>query len=132
MSASLTTLLMVQSEPWYADIVNYLVIGEIPLGWSKHDKAKFFSLVKFFYWDNPYLFKYCLGQTFKRCIPDNEIRNVLSFYQDQACGGILVRRKQLTKSFSVVCVGLPYSKFPTCIARVVLDVNSLGKSIGEI
>ena len=36
---------MVQSEPWYADIVNYLVTGEIPLGWSKHDKDQFFSLV---------------------------------------------------------------------------------------
>jgi len=51
-------LLMVQAEPWYADIVNYLVTGEIPLGWNKHDKDKFFYLVKFFYWDDPYLFKY--------------------------------------------------------------------------
>jgi len=25
-------LFIVQSEPWYADIVNYLVTGEIPLG----------------------------------------------------------------------------------------------------
>jgi len=42
-------LLMIQSEPWYADIVNCLVTGEIPLGWNKHDKHKFFSLARFFY-----------------------------------------------------------------------------------
>ena len=41
-------LLMVQSEPWHADIVNYLVTGEIPMGWNKHDKDRFFSPVKFF------------------------------------------------------------------------------------
>ena len=65
---------MVQSEPWYADIVNYLVIGEIPLDWRKHDKEKFFSLVIFFYWDDPCLFKYYFDKIFRRCIPDNEIR----------------------------------------------------------
>jgi len=42
-------LLMVKSEPWYADIVNYLVAGEIPMGWRKHDKDRFFYLVKCFY-----------------------------------------------------------------------------------
>jgi len=52
---------MVQSEPWYADIVNHLVTSEISLCWSKHDMDKFFYLVKFFYLDNPYLFKYCFG-----------------------------------------------------------------------
>ena len=68
--------------------------GEIPLDWSKHDKDKFFYLVKFFYWDDPYLFKYCYDQMFRRCMSDNEIRSVFSFYYDQALGGgILVRRK---------------------------------------
>jgi len=125
-------LLMVQSKPWYADIVNYLVTGEIPMGWSKHDKNRFFSLVKFFYWDNPYLFKYCPDQIFRRCILNNEIRNVLSFCHDQASGSILVEGKQLPKSFNVVCIGLPYSKMPICTIRVVLGVNSLGKSVGEM
>jgi len=48
---------MVQSEPCYANIVNYLVTGETPLGWSKCNKDRFFYLVQFFYWDDPYLFK---------------------------------------------------------------------------
>ncbi|XP_060960696.1 uncharacterized protein LOC133031253 [Cannabis sativa] len=35
-------LMHVSSFPWYADIVNYLVTGEIPSHWSKQDKSKFY------------------------------------------------------------------------------------------
>ena len=51
-------LLRVQFEPWYDDNANYLVTGEVPLGWRKHDKDRFFYHVKIFYWDDPFLFKY--------------------------------------------------------------------------
>jgi len=42
-----------------------------------------------------------------------------------------VGRKQLSKSFSVVCIGRLCLKMPTYAVRVVLRVNSLGKSVGE-
>jgi hypothetical protein len=45
--------------PWYADRVNYLVTGQMPLHWGQQDKLKFLSRVKTFFWDDPYLFKYC-------------------------------------------------------------------------
>ena len=80
-------LFVVHSNPWFADIVNYLVSSRIPEGWTKNDRDKFFYLVKFFVWDDPYLFKYCSDQIFRRCVPDHEIRTVLSFCHDQACGG---------------------------------------------
>ena len=39
-------LLMVQSKPQYADIVNHLGIGETPgLGQSMHNKDRFFYIV---------------------------------------------------------------------------------------
>ena len=79
-------LFMVQYEPWYADIVNYLVTSEISLEWSKHDNYRFFSLVKFFYYDGPYCFKYYSDQIFKRCVPGNEIISILCFYDDQVLG----------------------------------------------
>ncbi|XP_062075251.1 uncharacterized protein LOC133779290, partial [Humulus lupulus] len=65
-------LMHVSSLPWYADIVNYLVTKEIPSHWSKHDKSKFYSEVKNFIWDDPYLFKYCPDQIIRRCIPNCE------------------------------------------------------------
>jgi len=52
-------LYVVHPDPWYADIVNYLDSSRIPEGWTKNDRDRFFHLVKFFIWNDPYLFKYC-------------------------------------------------------------------------
>ena len=41
---------------------------------------KFLNEVKNFYWDDPYLFKYCPDQIFRRCIPDNEVSTVIKFF----------------------------------------------------
>ena len=46
-------------EPWYVDIMNFLVIREMPKGRNKDDRARFLSMVRFFMSDDPYLFKYC-------------------------------------------------------------------------
>jgi len=73
--------------------VNYLIAGSIPEGWTTNDRDRFLHLVKFFVWDNPYLFKYCSDQVFRRCIPDNEVRSVLSFYHDRASEGHFSDRK---------------------------------------
>ncbi|XP_062096956.1 uncharacterized protein LOC133802624, partial [Humulus lupulus] len=45
---------------------------KLPSHWSKHDKSKFYSEVKNFIWDDPYLFKYCPDQIIRRCIPNCE------------------------------------------------------------
>jgi len=77
--------------------VNYLVAGAIPEGWNKNDRDRFFHLVKFIIWDDPYLFKYCSDQFFKRCIPDHEVRSLLSFCHDQACRGHFSGKKTIVK-----------------------------------
>jgi hypothetical protein len=55
--------------PWYVNIVNYLVTGQMPLHWGQQDKLKFLSKVKTFFWDDPFLFKYYFDQIIRRCIP---------------------------------------------------------------
>ena len=50
-------LMSVTKEPWYADIVNYLATDRIPSYWNTQDKHKFFAQVKYFIWDDPYLFE---------------------------------------------------------------------------
>ncbi|XP_052211219.1 uncharacterized protein LOC127814034, partial [Diospyros lotus] len=65
--------------PWYADIANYLATGLIPDHWSKQDRHKFFRKVRTFFWDEPYLFKYCPDQIIRRCIPDHEQQSVINF-----------------------------------------------------
>jgi len=83
--------------PWYADIVNYLVTSRIPECWIKNYRDRFFHLVKFFVLDGPYLFKYCFDQVFKRCIPDQGARSVLSFCHDQACAKHFSGKKTAAK-----------------------------------
>ncbi|XP_063946014.1 uncharacterized protein LOC135151482 [Daucus carota subsp. sativus] len=77
-------LLSISTLPWFADIVNYLATGDIPSTWSKNDKAKFFSQVKHFFWDDSYLFKHCPDQIIRRCVPNSEFHSILSFCHDQA------------------------------------------------
>jgi hypothetical protein len=62
------SLFSVSIMPWFANIVNFLVSGQLPAHWSTQDKRKFLNEVKNFYWDDLYLFKYYLDQIFRRCI----------------------------------------------------------------
>jgi hypothetical protein len=42
---------------WFVDIMNYLVIGQMPLHRERQDKSMFMAMVKYFFWDNPNLFQ---------------------------------------------------------------------------
>ena len=50
-------LMSVINDPWYTDIVNYLATDKIFMHWTTQDKHRFFFQVKYFIWDDPYLFK---------------------------------------------------------------------------
>ena len=45
-----------REPPWYADIINYLAIGQIPAHWFNQDKDRFFEQVLFYFWEDPELF----------------------------------------------------------------------------
>jgi len=80
-------ILAILKKPWYADIINYLTTGQLPTDWTRQDQYRFFAQVRYFFWEEPYLFKYCPNQIIRRCIPEEERRSVLSFCHDLACGG---------------------------------------------
>jgi hypothetical protein len=82
---------------WFADIVNYLVTGQMHAHWTKQDRLKLLAKVKHFLWDNPYLFKYCPDQIIRRCIPENDQSSVISFCHDHARRGHFSARKTVTK-----------------------------------
>jgi hypothetical protein len=83
--------------PWFADIVNYLVTDQMPLHWGRQDKIKILSMVKTFFWDDPYLFKYCPNQIIRRCISEHDQSNVISFCHDHACEGHFSVNKTVAK-----------------------------------
>ena len=90
-------LYVVTKLPWYAHIVNYLVMSAIPEYQTTQNRQKFFVEVRNLYWDDPYLFKYCLGQILRRCIPNNETHYVIKYCHSEACGGHFSMRKTITK-----------------------------------
>ena len=56
------SLLAVDSAPWFAHIANFLVTGEFPIEWKPQDKKFFHTKIHSYYYEEPYLFKYCADQ----------------------------------------------------------------------
>ncbi|CAN6547365.1 unnamed protein product [Malus baccata var. baccata] len=75
------------SEPWYADLVNYLVSKHVPSELLKHQGDKLKKEAQFYVWDDPYLWKYCPDQVIRRCVHDYEFNAILTFCHTYACGG---------------------------------------------
>ncbi|GKE56199.1 reverse transcriptase domain-containing protein [Tanacetum coccineum] len=51
-----------KDERWFADFANYLVGDIIPKGMTYQQKNNFFSDLKHYFWEEPYLFKDSTGQ----------------------------------------------------------------------
>ncbi|CAN6580885.1 unnamed protein product [Malus baccata var. baccata] len=75
------------SEPWYADLVNYIVSKQVPSTLTKHQCDKLQKDARFYVWDDPYLWKYCSDQILRRCVHDCEFLSILRFCHTYACGG---------------------------------------------
>ncbi|XP_035837089.1 uncharacterized protein LOC118485000 [Helianthus annuus] len=65
-------ILKVGILPWYANIVNYLVTGDLPAHWDRRKRLHFLSQIKYYTLEEPDLFKICPDQVVRRCIPDEE------------------------------------------------------------
>nr|GEX28006.1 reverse transcriptase domain-containing protein [Tanacetum cinerariifolium] len=66
-----------KDEPWFADFANYLVGDVIPKGMTYQQKNKFFSDLKHYFSEEPYLFKVCSDSMIKRYISGAETRTIL-------------------------------------------------------
>ncbi|CAH9082749.1 unnamed protein product [Cuscuta europaea] len=73
--------------PWYADIANYLVGDVEPTGLSRHMLKKFLSDAKYYFWDDPYLFRICADQVVRRCIPEGEMNEIIYHCHAGPTGG---------------------------------------------
>ena len=78
---------IMKEAPWYADYVNYIVSGVLPPDLTSQQKKKFLHDVKFYLWDEPYLFKQGADQLLRRCIPEEEISDILHHCHASDYGG---------------------------------------------
>ena len=58
-----------KSDPWYANIVNFMVAGYVPPG---ENKRKLIYESRLHIWNEPYLFRVCFDGLLRRCVPIEE------------------------------------------------------------
>ncbi|GJU32440.1 reverse transcriptase domain-containing protein [Tanacetum coccineum] len=73
--------------PWFVDFANYLVGDVIPKGMTYQQKNKFFSILKNYFWEDPYLFKVCSDGMIRRCVLGPETRTILDQCHHGPIGG---------------------------------------------
>ena len=78
-------------------IANFLTTGEIPIYWKAQDKKLFFAKIHSYYWEEPFLFKYCVDQIIRKCVPEEEQQGILSHCHENACGGHFASQKTAMK-----------------------------------
>jgi hypothetical protein len=79
------TLLKVSTtDPWYANIVNYIEAGYIPPG---SDKKKIIRDSRLHLWDDPYLYWVCTDGLLSRCIAAFETWKILEHCHGSPYGG---------------------------------------------
>ncbi|GJW95570.1 reverse transcriptase domain-containing protein [Tanacetum coccineum] len=90
-------------EPRYADYINYIVRKIIPPNWISKKRRRFFSQVKYYFWDEPYAFKLCSDNVLRRCVAGNEIFEILTHCHSGPTGGhhsaSITRRKVYESGF---------------------------------
>ncbi|WVZ80892.1 hypothetical protein U9M48_028329 [Paspalum notatum var. saurae] len=79
-----TLLKVTTSQPWYADLVNYMVMGYVP---KEADKRKLVHDSQFYLLDDPYLYKLCADGLLHRCIPACEVPQILDRCHSSSYGG---------------------------------------------
>src|SRR4051812_20525626 len=80
-------LLSIREEPWFADIANYLARKVLRPDMTPQEKKRFFSQLKYYYWEDPHLYKRCADQMLRRCVMEGEIEGILMHCHTLQAGG---------------------------------------------
>ncbi|RVW27280.1 Retrovirus-related Pol polyprotein from transposon 17.6 [Vitis vinifera] len=52
--------------------VENVVADHLSSEWNAQDKKHFFAKIHAYYWEEPFLFKYCADQIIRKCVPEDE------------------------------------------------------------
>jgi hypothetical protein len=73
-----------RSDPWYLNIINFMVVGYIPPG---EDKKKLIYESHLHIWDPPYLFRVCADGLLRKCVPTEEGIQIIERCYSSPYGG---------------------------------------------
>nr|GMD76368.1 reverse transcriptase [Ipomoea batatas] len=109
--------------PWYSDVVNYVVCQKFPSNASSNLKKKIKHDAKYYFWDEPFLYKRCADGVIRRCLPEDEIESVLNHCHSSPYGGHFEASRTATKVLQSGFYGLACSRMHTLMWFVVIDVK---------
>nr|GEW10471.1 reverse transcriptase domain-containing protein [Tanacetum cinerariifolium] len=74
-------------ESWYADYANYLASQVLPFRSTSQEKQKFFSDLRHYFWDEPFLFTQCVDRIIRRCVAGDVAAQILKQCNSRPFGG---------------------------------------------
>jgi hypothetical protein len=121
------TLLKVSTiDPWYANIVNYIVASYIP-PWA--NKKYIIRDSRLHLWDDPYLYQVCADGRQRRCIPAFETWKYLSVVIHHHMKGTMELSSPMLRCGKVVSIGQQCMMTPNHLFDTAADVRSMGISM---
>ena len=79
--------------------MNYLASAIVPSDLSYQQKNKFFADVKYYLWEDQFLYKYYSDQFIRQYVPEEEMRNILQHCHSREVGGHFGATKTAAKVF---------------------------------
>ncbi|RVX06325.1 Retrovirus-related Pol polyprotein from transposon 412 [Vitis vinifera] len=77
--------------------VENVVADHLSSEWNAQDMKHFFAKIHAYYWEKPFLFKYCSDQIIRKCVPEDEQQRILSHCHENACGCHFASQKTAMK-----------------------------------
>jgi hypothetical protein len=77
-------LKVARSNPWYANIINFMVEGYVP---PEENKRKLIHKSHLHLWDELYLYRVCTDGLLRRCVPAEEATKIIERCHSSMYGG---------------------------------------------
>jgi len=82
------------SQPWYANIMNFMILGYVP---PVESRKKLANESKRHLWDAPYLYRVCADGLLRRCVPTAEglksLRSAMQHHMEDIMVFFALRRR---------------------------------------
>ncbi|XP_074377307.1 uncharacterized protein LOC141718828 [Apium graveolens] len=117
-------LFSISITPWFADIVNYLVTGDIPSHWSKQENSNFSHELNTSFGIIPIFVSIVHTKSLGGMFQTMSLEVYFLFAMTKLVDVTLVLKRQLLKYFNVVSIGLVYLKILLNFVSLVVGVNT--------
>ncbi|XP_022871338.1 uncharacterized protein LOC111390517 [Olea europaea var. sylvestris] len=111
--------------PWYADHVNFLASGSTPSDLSYQERTRFFADIKRYFGDDHLFFKRGPDQIIRKCVPEEEMEQILEQCHSSPYGGHFGAIKTASKVLQSDFYWPSYSKMLILLSSNATNANAM-------